>query len=156
MNTENSKMDKWALMDAAMAAGMDNDGLARLAHILRTAPAESSRPVAEAQKPGTKTVAKKIPGRCNPENGPYLTSPKVRPYFERLRAEALKKPVEGTILSIAVAAGWEGRRSGLSNALAEARTRGNDLLRVTTRWPNGHDHPAQDGRLNKLYVIEAV
>ena len=136
------------IMDTAIAAGIDDANLGRLARHLRANPVgESATQTSVADAP---TPTKKPGRRCNPDNGLYVTSAKMRPHFDRLRAEALKKPISGTIITIASIAGWTARRSGLAAALVEAERRGNDLIRVSPQWPD----PSE--RRNKFYTIEAI
>ena len=136
------------IMDTAIAAGIDDTNLGKLVrHMYANAIGESATQAIAAPTP---TPAKKAATRCNPDNGLYVTSAKMLPYFERLRAEALKKPVSGTIVTVASAAGWTARRNGLACALVEVERRGNDLIRVTPQWPD------PDDKHNKLYVVEAV
>ena len=132
------------IMDTAIAAGIDDANLGKLVRHLH------ANPVGESATQAIATPTKKAATRCNPGNGLYVTSAKMLPYFERLRAEALKKTISGTIVTVAGAAGWTARRNGLACALVEAERRGNDLIRVTPQWPD------PDDRHNKLYVVEAI
>ena len=139
------------IMDTAIAAGIDDANLGKLVRHLHANPVGESATQATADATAAATPAKKKAAtRCNPGNGLYVTSAKMLPYFERLRAEALKKTISGTIVTVAGAAGWTARRNGLACALVEAERRGNDLIRVTPQWPD------PDDRHNKLYVVEAI
>lgn len=136
------------IMDTAIAAGIDDTNLGKLVrHMYANAIGESATQAIAAPTP---TPAKKAATRCNPDNGLYITSAKMRPYFNLLRGEALKNPINGTIVTVASIAGWTTRRSGLAAALVEAERRGNDLIRVTPQWPDPND------RHHKTYVIEAI
>lgn len=139
------------IMDTAIAAGIDDANLGKLVRHLHANPVGESATQATADATAAATPAKKKAAtRCNPDNGLYITSAKMRPYFNLLRGEALKNPINGTIVTVASIAGWTTRRSGLAAALVEAERRGNDLIRVTPQWPDPND------RHHKTYVIEAI
>jgi hypothetical protein len=139
------------IMGTVIAAGIDDANLGKLVRYLHTNPVADGAAQSTADATDATPVAQKKAGsRCNPANGLYITSAKMRPYFNLLRSEALKKPINGTIVTVAGIAGWTTRRSGLAAALVEAERRGNDLIRVTPQWPDPND------RHHKTYVIEAI
>lgn len=142
-------MNKDEIMGAAIAAGVDEISIGKIAKHLYGSRAE----IAPSATPEVVSIAKgdSLRRRCNPENGIYVTSPKMRPFFVKLRTASLSAPVEGEIDKIAETAGWvEGRKSGLAAGLVEAESRGNDLIRVSATWPDA------DRKRGKIYRIEAV
>lgn len=137
------------IMSAAIAAGVDDANLGKIVRHLHGGRIER----ADSAEPKVVDIAKSdsLRRRCNPENGTYLTSPKMRPFFAKLRTASLHAPVEGDIHKIAETAGWvEGRKSGLAAGLVEAECRGNDLIRVSATWPD------TDKKRGKIYRIEAA